>query len=117
MVRYSNFLLDMPTSLLQRLLPSLLLLCILVGGAQAIAQVPLELGISGGLSRYEGDLAPQGTRLISTHNGASWGVFARAPLGSRIMLRGMYHHSNISGDDAHAFDHYDAQLIISHSHQ
>ena len=77
---------------------SLVLLALLVSAAPSL-QAQFELGIAGGVSRYEGDLAPQGPGALFMHNGASFGIYGRAPIGSHLAARVFAQSGKISGDD------------------
>lgn len=59
-----------------------------------------EVGVYGGLSYYDGDLAPNRLSLYFNTLRPAYGVFLRANVVQRVSLRGMYTHMEIMGDDA-----------------
>lgn len=73
-------------------------LALLLAAAPLTAQI--ELGVAGGASMYEGDLAPSSVLDKLTSARRSVGVYARGPISERVALRGFVQSSRIHGDDA-----------------
>jgi hypothetical protein len=69
-----------------------------VGGA--LRGQSYEIGVYGGLSLYEGDLAPNAWVLYLQTLNPAYGVFTRVNFGRWIGLRVGYNDLTISGDDA-----------------
>ena len=87
-----------PSLAAYRLCSLALMLALALGDSQLAAQV--EFGIGGGLTRYEGDLAPQGAGALTRQNRPSVGAFVRLPIGSRLAARAFYQQGRIGATDA-----------------
>lgn len=58
-----------------------------------------EVGVYGGISYYDGDLAPNRLELYFNTLRPAYGVFLRGNVIDWLALRGMYTHMEIMGDD------------------
>jgi len=77
-----------------RFVPLLLLLYCLPLRGQSF-----EIGVYGGLSYYDGDLAPNQLNLYFNTLRPAYGAFLRANVIRWVSLRGWYKHMEIMGDD------------------